>query len=142
MRVRFWGVRGSVPWATSTSIGHGCNTPCVELTDDASGAVLVLDTGPGIVGRGEALDSEPRPVPILLTHNHCDHLQGLPFFSARYRSRERRALRPVAVAPAGHLWLFHHKPGRTDAELKAIEAEARLLFAATDAASEGDSFIV
>ena len=43
---------------------------------------------------------------------------------------------------AAHLWLFHHKPGRTDEALAAIEAEARLLFAATDAAGEGDSFTV
>ena len=37
MRVRFWGVRGSVPWATPGSIGHGCNTPCVEIVDETSG---------------------------------------------------------------------------------------------------------
>ena len=40
------------------------------------------------------------------------------------------------------LWLFHHKPGRTDAELTAIEADARTILAATDAASEGSSFEV
>ena len=48
----------------------------------------------------------------------------------------------AAANGAGHLWLFHHKPGRTDEALKAIEAEARQLFAATDVASEGDSFTV
>jgi len=81
MLVRFWGVRGSVPWATADSIGHGCNTPCVEISDDRTGALLVLDAGSGIVGLGEALDGPPRPVPILLTHYHWDHTQGLPFFS-------------------------------------------------------------
>ena len=48
----------------------------------------------------------------------------------------------ASACGAAHLWLFHHKPGRTDDALKAIEAEARLLFAATNAASEGDSFTV
>ena len=48
----------------------------------------------------------------------------------------------ASACGAEHLWLFHHKPGRTDDALKGIEAEARLLFAATDAAGEGDSFIV
>lgn len=81
MRVRFWGVRGSVPWATSDSIGHGCNTPCVEVRDERSGAVLVLDAGSGIVGLGGQLGTRPQPVPILLTHYHWDHTQGLPFFS-------------------------------------------------------------
>ena len=81
MLVRFWGVRGSVPWATADSIGHGCNTPCVEISDERTGALLVLDAGSGIVGLGEALGGPPRPVPILLTHYHWDHTQGLPFFS-------------------------------------------------------------
>ena len=85
MRVRFWGVRGSVPWATAASIGHGCNTPCVEVRDDKAGAELVLDAGSGIVGLGEALGSRPSPIPILLTHFHWDHLQGLPFFSQFYQ---------------------------------------------------------
>ena len=81
MRVRFWGVRGSVPWATADSIGHGCNTPCVEVRDERTGALLVLDAGSGIVGLGQALGGPPRPVPILLTHYHWDHTQGLPFFA-------------------------------------------------------------
>jgi phosphoribosyl 1,2-cyclic phosphodiesterase len=48
----------------------------------------------------------------------------------------------AAACEAEHLWLFHHKPGRTDEAMETIEAEARRLFAATDAASEGDSFTV
>jgi phosphoribosyl 1,2-cyclic phosphodiesterase len=84
MQVRFWGVRGSVPWATPTAIGHGCNTPCLEITNERTGSTLVLDAGSGIVGLGPALKGAPRDVPILLTHYHWDHLQGLPFFSALY----------------------------------------------------------
>jgi phosphoribosyl 1,2-cyclic phosphodiesterase len=90
MRVRFWGVRGSVPWATPDSIVHGCNTPCLELRDEARGATLILDAGSGLVGLGESLTEArgavPRPVPILLTHYHWDHTQGLPFFSPLYQS--------------------------------------------------------
>jgi len=86
MLVRFWGVRGSVPWATADSIGHGCNTPCVEISDERTGALLVLDAGSGIVGLGEQLGHHPRPVPILLTHYHWDHTQGLPFFSPFFQA--------------------------------------------------------
>ena len=50
MQIRFWGVRGSVPYAIPTAIGHGCNTPCLEITDERTGATLVLDAGSGIVG--------------------------------------------------------------------------------------------
>jgi phosphoribosyl 1,2-cyclic phosphodiesterase len=92
MRVRFFGVRGSVPYATPASIGHGCNTACIEILDESSGRLLVLDAGSGIVGLGETIAAESaglsirRDVPILLTHYHWDHVQGLPFFSPLYRS--------------------------------------------------------
>ena len=59
MRVRFWGVRGSVPYATPWSIGHGCNTPCLEIVDDRDERRLILDAGSGIVGVGETLDGVP-----------------------------------------------------------------------------------
>jgi phosphoribosyl 1,2-cyclic phosphodiesterase len=84
MRVRFWGVRGSVPWATAGSIGYGCNTPCVEIVDELSDRRLILDAGSGIVGVGATLDGIMN-IPIVLTHYHWDHVQGLPFFSPLYR---------------------------------------------------------
>jgi len=87
MRVHFWGVRGSVPWATPEAIKHGCNTPCIELLDEESDEMLVLDAGSGIVGLGAALDATPRHMPVLLTHFHWDHLQGLPFFAPLYRPK-------------------------------------------------------
>ena len=80
MRIRFWGVRGSVPWATPAAIGFGCNTPCVEVRDDRRGSYLILDGGSGLVGLSDTFAGEPRPTPILLSHYHWDHTQGLPFF--------------------------------------------------------------
>lgn len=85
MRVRFRGVRGSVPWATPESIGHGCNTPCVELQDERTGATLLLDAGTGLVAAGASLDAAAREVTILLTHYHWDHVQGLPLFAPLFR---------------------------------------------------------
>jgi hypothetical protein len=47
---------------------------------------------------------------------------------------------PVAAAnDVGGLWLFHHKPGRSDEELVRIRADARRIFSATETASEGDA---
>jgi phosphoribosyl 1,2-cyclic phosphodiesterase len=266
MIMHFWGVRGSVPWATPGSIGHGCNTPCVEIRDPRRGKILVLDAGSGVVGLSHTLGSEPRSAPILLTHYHWDHTQGLPFFEAFYkpgwtpaiwaprlRAIDRAWVQTIFDSPfypvpyqslpsppsvhlveeedlnidgfriqsmmlrhpggafayriagdsghlvyatdhefgnaaidtalaefargaagiildahftpeelpkhqgwghsswrqcaefaarnnVGRLWLFHHKPGRSDVEMNVIENEARKIFPHTSAAREGDFF--
>jgi len=44
----------------------------------------------------------------------------------------------VVRTRAGGLWLFHHKPGRTDEQLVRIRSDARRVFAATETASEGE----
>jgi len=51
----------------------------VELSD---GTQLILDAGSGIaeLGRSLAVGSARRPVHIILTHLHPDHIQGLMFF--------------------------------------------------------------
>jgi phosphoribosyl 1,2-cyclic phosphodiesterase len=46
----------------------------------------------------------------------------------------------AATNGIGQLWLFHHKPGRTDQALVDIRSEARKVFAATDSASEETFF--
>ncbi|MGH9384003.1 MAG: MBL fold metallo-hydrolase [Vicinamibacterales bacterium] len=91
MRVRLWGVRGSVPYSTPESIRHGCNTACVEVVDERSGRRLIIDGGSGIVGLGYAI-AESRDVTILLTHYHWDHVQGLPYFAPFFSSAHRVTL--------------------------------------------------
>lgn len=268
MRVRFWGVRGSVPWTGAQSGQVGTNTPCVEVADPSSGRKLILDAGTGIVGMSSGLMAGTQPVVVLLSHYHWDHIQGLPFFEPLFAGREpitvlgpalagarpswlaglfRRPYFPVSLdelpappavsfvdlAPfeangfpvracplrhpggsyayrvasrsgdivyatdhefgdaatdaalgafaagaaavimdahhtpqelagaagrghgswrqcaefaaacgVGRLWLFHHRPGRTDAELRQIEADARAVFASTTVAREGADFLV
>src|SRR5919202_729552 len=95
MQIRFWGVRGSVPWATPVAIGHGCNTPCLQLSDEATGSTVILDAGSGIVGLGPAIKTAPGDLPVVLTHYHWDHLQGLPFLNQLYAP----GWRPKIFAP-------------------------------------------
>lgn len=51
----------------------------------------------------------------------------------------RTCARFAASNNVGGLWLFHHKPGRTDEDLVRIRADAKRIFAATETAAEGDA---
>lgn len=85
----FWGVRGSHPVAQPYALKFGGNTTCLEVR--ASGAVVIIDAGTGIIKLGEKLtreffisEEEKLELTILFTHLHHDHTQGLPFFMPLY----------------------------------------------------------
>lgn len=106
MRVTFRGVRGSVPWAVPDGIVHGCNTPCLELYDAASGAILILDAGSGIAGvQPSQLAGDGARVSLLLTHYHWDHLLGLPFFATLYDPRQSLTIHTPTLESHDPSWL-------------------------------------
>lgn len=84
MKIKFWGVRGSVPtpWAEAMKVGG--NTSCVQVITDDPEQMIVLDAGTGIRMMSKELVAQnqhaPREIHLLLTHTHWDHIQGLPFF--------------------------------------------------------------
>jgi phosphoribosyl 1,2-cyclic phosphodiesterase len=80
MRVRLWGVRGSIPVPGSKAAGFGGNTSCVQVTA-ADGTELILDAGTGIRELGAAIGGRDRCLHVLLSHLHLDHIQGLMFFA-------------------------------------------------------------
>ncbi|MDY0000530.1 MAG: MBL fold metallo-hydrolase [Polyangia bacterium] len=96
MKVKFWGVRGSIPVPGPDTIRYGGNTSCVEVVP-GDGTTLIIDAGTGIrklgkqlmrgaSGRGEG------DIHLLISHTHWDHIQGLPFFAPLYRSGNRITL--------------------------------------------------
>lgn len=81
MRIRFWGVRGSIACPGPETIRYGGNTACIEVHCGAR--VLIFDAGTGLRPLGNALVNRTklRDVDIFLTHCHLDHVMGLPFFA-------------------------------------------------------------
>jgi len=99
MRVRFFGVRGSIPTPGPSTVRYGGNSVCVEvqLADDTR---IVLDAGTGIRECGKRIENEGYlgTIHLFITHPHWDHLIGLPFFSPLYRKDHRIQLHPMSAA--------------------------------------------
>ena len=68
--------------------------------------------------------------------------EEMPMHKGWGHSDWSQCARFAADCGAKHLWLFHHKPRRSDDEVTAIEAAARKIFPETRAAKEGDEFVV
>jgi phosphoribosyl 1,2-cyclic phosphodiesterase len=96
MRIRFWGVRGSIASPGPETAEVGGNTSCVEVI--CGRTRIVLDAGTGLRELGNRLlkDKEPLAMTMLLSHYHWDHIQGLPFFVPVYM--KQTALEIVGAA--------------------------------------------
>jgi phosphoribosyl 1,2-cyclic phosphodiesterase len=86
---------------------YGGNTPSIELVTDA-GQRLLVDLGTGATelakqlmasefGKGQGV------LPIVLTHTHLDHIQGLPFFTPFFIRGNQ--IRIMGADPGGGLSL-------------------------------------
>ncbi len=85
MIVRFWGVRGSCATPGGKYLRYGGNTTAIEVRAD-SGHRILIDLGTGVTEFAKALMAAAfgqgkGELPVLLTHTHVDHIQGLPFFT-------------------------------------------------------------
>jgi len=88
-KVRFWGVRGSIPTPGPQTARVGGNTSCVEVR--VAEQILILDSGTGIRPLGLSLMAEFKDKAIdahlFIGHTHWDHIQGFPFFVPAYIPR-------------------------------------------------------
>jgi phosphoribosyl 1,2-cyclic phosphodiesterase len=85
MKIRFWGVRGSIPAPGPETNRYGGNTSCVSVTT-AAGRLIIIDMGTGLMHLGNSLmagafGKGAGQASILLSHTHWDHIQGLGFFA-------------------------------------------------------------
>ncbi|MBF0227645.1 MAG: MBL fold metallo-hydrolase [Desulfobacterales bacterium] len=89
MKVKFWGVRGSIPCPGPNTIKYGGNTACVEIRFSDCNRIIIIDAGTGIKDAGSnfIVNDFPRgirDIDIFITHTHLDHIMGFPFFSPIY----------------------------------------------------------
>ncbi|MEI6715537.1 MAG: MBL fold metallo-hydrolase [Verrucomicrobiota bacterium] len=102
VKIRFWGVRGSIPTPGPNTSFYGGNTSCVEL--QADGETMILDAGSGLRALGDNLIKEaagaPLSIHLLITHTHWDHIQGFPFFRPAYQPSNR--LRVIGYSGVRH----------------------------------------
>jgi phosphoribosyl 1,2-cyclic phosphodiesterase len=99
MKVKFWGVRGSIPSPGKDTTEVGGNTSCVEVrTDD--GILIIFDAGTGIRKLGLSLLKETfstggKVGHLFFSHTHWDHIQGFPFFAPAFIGIKDELKRPV-----------------------------------------------
>jgi phosphoribosyl 1,2-cyclic phosphodiesterase len=83
MRIKMWGVRGSIPTPGPSTVEFGGNTSCYEVR--AGDTLLILDGGTGLRLLGqELLRQMPFEAWMFFSHVHWDHIQGFPFFTPAF----------------------------------------------------------
>lgn len=88
IRVKLWGVRGSLPSPGARTATFGGNTSCIEV--QAGGKTIIFDAGSGIREAGEELIARgPSEFHLFFTHYHWDHIMGFPFFIPAYAPTNR-----------------------------------------------------
>lgn len=133
MKIKFWGVRGSIPCPGPSTAKYGGNTACVEIYIEALKRRIIIDAGSGIRELGNKLMQNDCAhgdlcADIFLTHTHWDHIMGFPFFAPIYvptskikiygpATYEEESLKDVL----GGQWTYRYFPVRHEELSSALE---------------------
>lgn len=94
MKIKFWGVRGSIPTPGPNTVKYGGNTSCITIEiENIPDHFIILDAGSGVRNFGidviknrQFLNEKffPLHFHIFFSHVHWDHIQGIPFFKPMF----------------------------------------------------------
>lgn len=77
MYLEIHGARGSMPVGTSEFTRYGGDTTCYSVHHDDGSLIAVVDAGTGLRLLYPSLSVPGAEIPMLITHYHWDHIQGL-----------------------------------------------------------------
>jgi phosphoribosyl 1,2-cyclic phosphodiesterase len=92
MKIKFYGVRGSLPVCGREFERYGGNTTCIKICRENAHRIAIVDAGTGIRNLGKEIISNgisQNIINIFFSHFHWDHIQGLPFFAPAYSKDQR-----------------------------------------------------
>jgi phosphoribosyl 1,2-cyclic phosphodiesterase len=92
MKIKFYGVRGSLPVSGREFLKYGGNTTCIQIFREHVNRIAIIDAGTGIRKLGKEIITQglhQNIINILFSHFHWDHIQGLPFFAPAYNSDQK-----------------------------------------------------
>jgi phosphoribosyl 1,2-cyclic phosphodiesterase len=95
MKLKFYGVRGSVPVCDAGFQQFGGNTTCFQITFPDINQIAIIDAGTGIrkLGRDlQLMGHKQEQLVLAFTHFHWDHIQGFPFFAPAYEPDQKITL--------------------------------------------------
>ncbi len=99
--VTILGTRGSLPRTGAEYTRYGGDTNCILV--ELAGEKILLDAGTGLLNFTPPAGTEEKPIPLLLSHFHADHLLGLP-------------LSPLLMDTNNHVDIYARSRAGMDAE--------------------------
>jgi phosphoribosyl 1,2-cyclic phosphodiesterase len=92
MKVKFYGVRGSIPVCGKEFQTYGGNTTCIRIYRETNNRIVIFDAGTGIRKLGKEIIAQginQDIINIIFSHFHWDHIQGFPFFAPAYNKNQK-----------------------------------------------------